>query len=245
MSKYKLLRQDMTTYKDFAWKVGEKYTIDKPGSKLCSDQVFHFYESPEEAIIFNPIHANIKNPLIYSCKCENIVATDGTKGGCKSMTLLKKIELPAITIEQKITFAIYCAKTVYKGKRWNKWADNWLSGKDRRAPQAAAAAHAVNAVYAIANCGPDVYTAAAAASAAAASAAASADADANADVGDLAAAAATDAAVAAAAAVADAAVAATDAVADAADAAADAAVAATDAVRKIILEALKKAGIIK
>ena len=39
--------------------------------------------------------------------------------------------LPQVTIEQRVKFAILCAKAVYKEEAFNVWADRWLSAEDR------------------------------------------------------------------------------------------------------------------
>ena len=39
--------------------------------------------------------------------------------------------LPRVTIEQRVKFAILCAKAVYNEEAFNLWADRWLSGEDR------------------------------------------------------------------------------------------------------------------
>jgi hypothetical protein len=39
--------------------------------------------------------------------------------------------LPRVTIEQRVKFAILCAKAVYKEEAFNLWADRWLSAEDR------------------------------------------------------------------------------------------------------------------
>ena len=77
---YKLTAQDMTTHNGFKWKLGKKRTIYKFGKKLCTDQVFHFYDYPEMAELFNIRHANISNPRIFEVSCDE-VSHDGLKGG--------------------------------------------------------------------------------------------------------------------------------------------------------------------
>ena len=171
MIKYKLLNPDLTTHGGFKWEVGKTYTIDKPGNELCSNQVFHCYESPATATIFNRRHANIQNPVCYSVEVGEIVADDGLKMGTKSMALIDPVDLPAFTKRQYRIFAIYCARyALNKAKlnipEWDKWADLFLSGDAAAADTAAAAYDA--AAYAAAD------TAAAAADTAAAYAAAAA-----------------------------------------------------------------------
>lgn len=138
MIKYKLTNQNLQTHNGFQWVIGVEQIIDNVGNALCTDQVFHFYDSPEEAAFYNPIHADIKNPICWEVDCDQVIH-DGIKGGAKRMMLLKQVHFPAISIDKRVRIAIRCAKLVYRDKNWNIWADNWLSGKDRSEKAAAAA----------------------------------------------------------------------------------------------------------
>ena len=144
MKRYKLTKKDLTTHNGHEWEVGVEQVIDEPGNALCSDQVFHFYDSPEVAILLNPAHANITNPVVWEVDCDE-VAHDGVKGGAKRMTLVKKIKAPKFTRLQKQVFAIKCALAVYKENTFVAWARGYLSGKDRSAAAAAADAYAADA----------------------------------------------------------------------------------------------------
>lgn len=155
MKRYKLTTQDMTTHNDHKWEIGVKQVIDKHGNTLCSNQVFHFYDSPEIAVLLNPSHANIKNHRLWEVECDEVVH-DGTKGGAKRMKLVKKVEAPVFSLLQKRVFAIKCALAVYKNKDFERWATNFLSGKNRSATDANAtgadaatyATYATGAAYA-------------------------------------------------------------------------------------------------
>ena len=145
MTRYKLTTQALTTHNGFQWKIGVPCVIEKKGNAMCSDEVIHFYNDPRLAIIANAIHADIPNPRLFACRVTGIVAHDGLKGGCKKMTLVRELPLPAITIKETVEFAIRCAMLVYQEKTWVAWAENWLSGKDRSKQSATrAAARAVN-----------------------------------------------------------------------------------------------------
>jgi hypothetical protein len=151
MRYYKLLTQEMTSYKDTKWEIGTPIIIAKEGVEMCSNQVLHCYNHPLLAVIFNSIHAKIFNPKLFEISVDKIVNTDGLKFASKSQTLIKEIGLPEITSKQKIEFAIKVAKLVYKDESWNSWADAWLSGEDcsqNSACTAGTAAHATYATYA-------------------------------------------------------------------------------------------------
>lgn len=102
------------------------------------------YEHPLLAVLLNPIHANF-NPAtmrLFAAEGE-IVAREGQlKCGVKSLTIVEEIPVPTMTTEQRVKFAILCAKEVCKDSTWNAWADKWLSGEDRSEATAARAARA-------------------------------------------------------------------------------------------------------
>ena len=143
MIKYKLTTQGMATHNGHTWVVGEKQTITIAGEELCTEQVLHYYDSPELAVLFNPIHANIIYPRLWQVECDQ-VAHDGLKGGAKWMVLERELPLPKITLDQSVAFAIYCARDIakYADPKWLVWATDWLAGTDRSVNVAASAANA-------------------------------------------------------------------------------------------------------
>jgi len=168
--RYKLTTQDLTTYNDTKWVLNEQKKTSGEG-QLCNSGWLHCYTSPLLAILLNPIHANITNPKLFKCEVEGKCLEDnGLKEGWTMMRIIEEIEIPQLTPVNKAAFGILCALEVYKDKKWIKWANNWLNGKDRSKESASAAryadaaAHAANAESAYAA----RYAAAAAASNAAA-----------------------------------------------------------------------------
>src|SRR3990172_3470109 len=147
---YKLTSQDNKTTNNTLWGEGVTHKATGKGKKLCTNDVIHVYSHPLLAVLFNPVHANIDNPKLWECETSKPVNQDALKIGVKSCTTIREIPLPLITSEQKVKFAILCAKQVYKDKKWNKWADKWLSGEDRTNAAANAAANAAYATYAAA-----------------------------------------------------------------------------------------------
>ena len=150
MIKYKLTGQNIRTHNGFLWVVGERQTIDTPTSRLCSEGVFHYYASPEQAVLFNPIHADIHTPRLWEVDIDKEVIFDGAKGGCHSMTLLRELSLPEISLTQRAEVAIRCVLLVYTDSEFLLWATRWLSGEDRTAYSASAAADAADAADAAA-----------------------------------------------------------------------------------------------
>ena len=146
MIKYKLVDLDGYTRRG---RNGETYWLDGlekiaqgEGKELCSADVIHYYNHPLLAVLFNPIHASIKNPRLIEIEIDKEWACDGLKGGCKKAKFVKELGMPEITMEQRVTFAIRVALKYYKDKEYCKWGNAWLSGKDRSRKAAEAAEEA-------------------------------------------------------------------------------------------------------
>jgi hypothetical protein len=152
MTCYKLTDKDGYTRRgetnETLWGEGVTHTATGTGG-LCTNGVIHAYASPELALLMNPIHANIRDPLVWECEGTDLVEDDGTKQGYRTLTTNKRVQVVIPTTEQRITFGILCAKQVCTDEAWIEWANKWLDGSDRTADAADAAAKAANAaVYA-------------------------------------------------------------------------------------------------
>jgi hypothetical protein len=144
---YKLTDQKMQTHNGFQWVLGEWQEAKGDESQdLCSDGWLHCYSSPLLAVLHNPIHANIQNPRLFEIEVSGATKDDnGIKQGFRKMRLIKEMPKPEITTEQRVKYAILCAKDIYEDEDFNKWADNWLSGRSRSVGAAEAAARATEA----------------------------------------------------------------------------------------------------
>lgn len=192
MKLYKWVDENLQTRNGMQWGEDITHEITLPGNKLCSSQVLHGYNNLYLAMLMKPAHVS-EYSLLMEAK-GHIVANDGTKIGCKKMTTLRIVEIPEVTIEQRVEFAIRVSLLVYDEPGYVEWARKWLSGEDRTAHAAAYtadAAYAANTAdtYATAYAADAANTAYAAAHAADAAYAADADAaraaaDAAADVAD-------------------------------------------------------------
>ena len=188
---YKLTDQNLQTYRGFQYQIGVPAVANGIG-ELCGPGWLHAYSHPLLALLLNPIHANIQNPRLWRAKAKAPVKDDkGRKLGTSELMVLEELVIPSLTLEQRLTFGILCAKIVFKNTTWEKWADGWLQGVNRTAA-AAYAATAAAATAATAAAAAAAYADAAATADAAAYAAAYADtaADAAADAAAYAAAAA-------------------------------------------------------
>lgn len=117
------------------WGEGVTHKATGEGTKLCTSDVIHAYTSPLLAVLMNPVHADIKDPILWEAEGE-IIAAASDKVGVKELTTIRIIPLPKITQTQKIAFGILAALEVYEEESFKLWAENWLSGRDRSSESA-------------------------------------------------------------------------------------------------------------
>ena len=125
---------------ELTWTVGVEHRTACKGTRLCTADVIHAYEHPLIAVLMNPVHADFNPNTMRLFVAEGeIVAREGQlKCGVHALKIVEEIPVPTLTTEQRIKFAILCAKTVCKDAAWNAWADKWLNGDDRSAAAARA-----------------------------------------------------------------------------------------------------------
>ena len=135
--RYKLTDQNMQTYKGYPWKLNVWQEPIGDSQELCAPGLLHGYIHPLVAVLMNPIHANIINPRLFKCEVKGEHLDDhGLKEGWKFMRLVEEIPVPDISLIQEIAFGILCALEVFTKYNFVQWAEDWLSGKDRRAKSA-------------------------------------------------------------------------------------------------------------
>ena len=126
---------------ELTWAVGVEHKTAGTGTQLCTADVIHAYEHPLIAVLMNPVHADLNPAKMRLFVAEGeIVACEGQlKCGVHALKIVEEIPVPVLTTEQRVKFAILCAKLVCKDAAWNAWTDKWLSGYDRSAAAAEAA----------------------------------------------------------------------------------------------------------
>lgn len=121
---YKLTDENMKTYNNTQWVLGEERTASGNGD-MCGPGYLHAYTDPDLAILLNPIHAKFENPRLF--RGEAVVKlNDGLKLGCTKITLTDELELPIWSIERHVIFAILCtkemAKEMARAAAWLQWS---------------------------------------------------------------------------------------------------------------------------
>lgn len=143
---YKLLTQDMKTrrgeYNEMDWSdVGEWHEANGEGG-LCTAGMIHDYDDPWIAVVLNPAHAAIHDPVMYETERDGPTETDGLKCGCKRLRLVRRVDIPDVPRVQRVAFGILAAMQVCHDDVWLTWARAWLSGEDRSSQAARYAAYA-------------------------------------------------------------------------------------------------------
>lgn len=166
MKYYKLTDKNLQTYKGCQWVVGDWKETSGEG-ELCSEGWLHCYHHPLLAVLHNPIHANIFEPLVWEVEVGGKYLNDNfIKCGFTKMRLVKQIELPVVTTNQRVAYGIYSSLEVYENTEYRRWAENWLNGTDRSITAAAVARTAARAAAEAARAAAEAGTAAAAGTAA-------------------------------------------------------------------------------
>ena len=131
---YKLTRQDRTTRDGFKYppKGSRLPELDGKG-ELCSGHWYHGYAHPLLAVLNAPVHVDANYTKMIEIDVPEVYAPSQMKLGFTTGIVGKVVPLPKIALEQKRRYAIGCACSVYKDRSFRKWADGWISGKDRSA----------------------------------------------------------------------------------------------------------------
>lgn len=123
---YKLTDSNGKTMNDTQWGPDVSHSGIGYG-QLCSNGWIHAYEHALLGVFMNPIQAGFVGPRMWKAEGEIRLRDGPFKCGCKTLTTLYEIPVPVVTPEQRVRFAILCAKAVYKDPLWNAWADEWLA----------------------------------------------------------------------------------------------------------------------
>lgn len=112
-------------YNETLWGPGVTHTASGEGD-LCGPGWLHAYTSPELAVLLNPIHAALSDPVLWRAEGEIGKSDRGLKVGTKSLTTIEIVPRPVITIGQRVKFGILCALQTYKEPKFVAWAEGWL-----------------------------------------------------------------------------------------------------------------------
>ena len=133
------------------WGPGVTHAVEYTGA-LCSAGVLHAYEASSLrdalalAILRDPEDGRFGSTArAWVCRGSGQHVSNGIKSGHETLTTVREIQLPAVSIEQRVECAIRLAWEVCDEPGWRAWAQAWLDGSDRTDAAAWAAADAADA----------------------------------------------------------------------------------------------------
>lgn len=141
----KWVSQDMTTKNDTKWQEGVPNELPEGHDlMLCYPGLYHYYEHPLLAVMFKDHHVPTNYTKLYEIKVEGTVVEGWDKSGATKLTLIKELEIPEVTLINKVAFGILCALEVCEDPTFIDWANNWLSGKERSKEYTSSSADEIN-----------------------------------------------------------------------------------------------------
>lgn len=125
----KLMRPNLTTYNGFQWEFGRTEKMKWGG--LCGSGCFHAYKSVEMAALLNEYHFVDHYTVAVECETPKIMKDGGTKVGVAELTPLREVDLPHVSIKQKVEFALRVACEVLKIEDFTALAMAWVRGDEK------------------------------------------------------------------------------------------------------------------
>lgn len=114
------------------WGEGVTNHAKGEGVNIFTNSVIHAFRTPLLAVLMDQQYSNhLQRGGIAWLANGEIVADDGLRIGCKSLTTVHRVELPKVTTVQRAAFGILSVMEAPHNPKWRAWAEDWLSGKDR------------------------------------------------------------------------------------------------------------------
>jgi hypothetical protein len=112
------------------WGPGVEHTAPGPGP-LASNKVLHAYRDPRIAVLLNPCHARIKNPVLWKAEGDICIEGRGSlKVGCTRLKTLQTMPLPEIYLDHWKRIGVLLALPLFppnSSHPFVAWADRWLT----------------------------------------------------------------------------------------------------------------------
>ena len=127
----KWVSQDMTTMNNTHWRVGVAQQLpEQDNIDFLKEGIFNYFSDIPFAMMLKEQYGCENYTRLYEVIPEGkIIKREGRCGSTK-LTLVKELEVPKVTLDQRTVFAILCALEVYKDPNFINWAEKWLSGED-------------------------------------------------------------------------------------------------------------------
>jgi len=136
---YKVVDENDRTRDGTQWGAGVTHTAPGGEQGVCGPGWLHAYRDARLAALLCTAHVSFTTCSLWEADAD--VAEDlGDKLLCTRITTIHRIGLPPYTAEQRVEFAIRCARRGCVGGDFCNWACCWIAGLDRSSESARLAA---------------------------------------------------------------------------------------------------------
>ena len=136
---YKVVDENDRTWDGTEWGAGVTHTAPGGEQGVCGPGWLHAYRDVRLAALLCTAHVPFTACRVWEADAD--VSEDlGDKLLCTRITTIRLIHLPTYTTEQRVDFAIRCARRGCGGGDFDDWARYWIAGLDRSGESARLAA---------------------------------------------------------------------------------------------------------
>lgn len=105
------------------------YIISPKDSDIIVQNIWECGESPLLAVMSNPLHVDgVGPPRLFKVSCHTIRSTDTS---CLRECHAHELEVPMVSAEQKLVFAMYSVRELSPDHAFAAWVVRWLANIDR------------------------------------------------------------------------------------------------------------------
>ena len=117
---------------------GKKYAMESVDPDYTYNW-YHLDKTPELAELSSTVFIVPDDFSLWETKPGGLIKYENGIVACTECELVQEVSAPDIRLVQRVEITIRAVKLVCDNEAWNRWADDWLSDKDRTYETAAAA----------------------------------------------------------------------------------------------------------
>lgn len=114
MLKYKLTTQEYDVFNIHQFK------------EPSNNDGFFYYNTPELAILLNPVYTKIKNPKLWECRVKGKRISNNLIGTCSGITILKEIPKPEFKSRQLVEICYKLVNEIFECMKFDEKQDKFL-----------------------------------------------------------------------------------------------------------------------
>jgi hypothetical protein len=126
--RYLMTDLDGRTRRGFRIETGRVDVRNAWNTDIVAENIWECGESPLLAVMANPVHVECVRPRLFQLS-GNTVNNAGV--AYFQHHRIREIDIPSVSAEQKLVFAMYCVRTLSPEHAFAAWAERWLAKIDR------------------------------------------------------------------------------------------------------------------